>query len=234
MWLWRCTIYAAILDIQICEILLADGVWRAQTHNCVKFRHNRRSIAEILRFLEFSRWPPPPSWIFEMTKFYWSLRSRGLRRIFVPNFVKIGCEDIKIFRFFKMAAPSWIFKFVKFYWLAVSGGPRHITVPNFVTIGRYIAETLRFFGIFKMAAAAILDFWNRKILLVIRVQRVESHLRAKFCQNRSIGCEVIKIFQFFKMAAVRHIGFIWDTFEPPTVSNCGSLSLCKIWLWSMQ
>ena len=32
---------AAILDFQICEILLADGVWRAQAHNCAKFRHNR-------------------------------------------------------------------------------------------------------------------------------------------------------------------------------------------------
>jgi len=37
---------------------------------------------------------------------------------------------------------------------------------------------------------------------------------AKFRQNRSIGCEDIKIFLFFKMAAVRHLGFwghIWTT-----------------------
>ena len=33
--------FAAILDLQICEILLADGVWRAQTHNYSKFCHNR-------------------------------------------------------------------------------------------------------------------------------------------------------------------------------------------------
>jgi len=32
---------AAILDFQICEILLLDGVWRAQTHNCTKFHQNR-------------------------------------------------------------------------------------------------------------------------------------------------------------------------------------------------
>ena len=31
---------AAILDFQICQILLADDVWRAQTHNCTKFRQN--------------------------------------------------------------------------------------------------------------------------------------------------------------------------------------------------
>jgi len=44
---------ATILDFQICEILWADGVCRAQTHNCAKFRHNRRSITEILQFFEF-------------------------------------------------------------------------------------------------------------------------------------------------------------------------------------
>jgi len=32
---------AAILDFQICEILLADGVWWAYTHNCAKIRLNR-------------------------------------------------------------------------------------------------------------------------------------------------------------------------------------------------
>jgi len=62
---------AAILDFQICEILLAEGVWSYETHNCAKFRHNRRSVVEILRFVEFSRWPPPPSWIFEIVKFYY-------------------------------------------------------------------------------------------------------------------------------------------------------------------
>jgi len=66
-----------------------------------------RSVAEILRFLEFSRWSPPPFWIFEIAKFYWLLGSRGSRRIFVPNFVKIGQSVAKILRFFdffKMAA----------------------------------------------------------------------------------------------------------------------------------
>jgi len=90
------------------------------------------------------------------------------------------------------------------------------------------------FRIFKMAAAAILDFWHRKISLIIWIQMVETHLRAKFFQNRSISSEDIKIFRFFKMAAVRHIGFVWGIFGPPTVSTWGSLSLCKIWLWSMQ
>jgi len=57
------------------------------------------------------------------------------------------------------------------------------------------------FWIFKMAPAAILDFWNREILLAIWVARVETHQHAKLCQNRSIGREDIKIFRLFKMAA---------------------------------
>jgi len=31
----------AILDFQICVILLADDVWSAQMHNFTKFRQNR-------------------------------------------------------------------------------------------------------------------------------------------------------------------------------------------------
>ena len=54
-----------------------------------------------------------------------------------------------------------------------------------------------------MAAAAIFDFSNREILLVTGVQRVDTHQCAEFRQNRSIGCEDIKIFRFFKMG---HIG----------------------------
>ena len=53
-----------------------------------------------------------------------------------------------------------------------------------------------------MSAAAILDFWNREISLSNGVQRVEAHQRAKYRQNLSIGCEDIKIFRIFKMAAV--------------------------------
>ena len=58
-----------------------------------------------------------------------------------------------------------------------------------------------------MAAAAILVFLNREILLTIGVQRVETHQHAKFCQNRSIGCKDIKIFPFFKMAAAVMLDF---------------------------
>jgi len=57
------------------------------------------------------------------------------------------------------------------------------------------------FLIFKMAAAAILDFRNREILAAIGVERFQSHQHTKFRQNRSIGCEDIMIFRFFMLAA---------------------------------
>ena len=34
--------------------------------------------------------------------------------------------------------------------------------------------------------------------------------------------------RFFKMAAVRHLGFVVRVFEPPTKTTCWSLSLYKI------
>jgi len=58
-----------------------------------------------------------------------------------------------------------------------------------------------------MAATAILYFLNREILLIITIQRVETHLLAKFCQNRSIGCEDIKVFSIFQDGGRRHLAF---------------------------
>jgi len=95
-------------------------------------------------------------------------------------------------------------------------------------------KDIKIFQFLKMAAVAILDFEICEILLADGVWRALTHNFTKFRQNRSIGCKDIKIFRFFKMAAVRHIRFFWGIYGPPTVSTCGSLSLCKIWLWSMQ
>jgi len=175
-------------------------------------------------------------WIFEIVKFYWLLGCRGSRRMSVPNFVKIGQSVVKILRLFDFTRwrppPSWVFKFVKCYWLTVSEGHKHITVPNFITIGRYIAEILRFFKFSRWPPPSWI-FEIARFYWLLGSRGARRILHAKFCQNRSLGCEDINIFWFFKMAAVRHIGFVWGIFGPLTVSTCGSLSLCKIWLWSI-
>jgi len=54
---------AAILDFRNREFLFAAGIsgpTRITLANIVKIA---RSIVKILQFIEFSRWPPPPSWI---------------------------------------------------------------------------------------------------------------------------------------------------------------------------
>jgi len=77
-------------------------------------------VAKILRFFDFSRWQPQPSWIVEFAKFYWLTVSRGRRRITVPNFVKIGRSVAEIMQFFEYSKwplpPSWIFEISKFHW----------------------------------------------------------------------------------------------------------------------
>ena len=64
-------------------------------------------------------------------------------------------------------------------------------------------------SIFEMAAATILYFGNREILFANRVCRSDMQHAAKFRQNLSASCGDIDIFQFFKMAAVCHLGFFW-------------------------
>jgi len=93
----------AILDFRNRKLLFAHGIWRADMHLCTKYFEIGHFFAEILRFFEFSRWPPSPSWIFEIAKFYWLLGSRGRRHISMPNFVKISQSVAKILRFFNFS-----------------------------------------------------------------------------------------------------------------------------------
>jgi len=71
------------------------------------------------------------------------------------------------------------------------------------------------FRFFNMAAAAILDFSNFKLLLVGRLKRAELRRRTKFGRNRSNRGRDMAIFRFFTMAAVRHLGFVMCVFGHP-------------------
>ena len=55
--------------------------------------------------------------------------------------------------------------------------------------------------------SAILDFEKFKILTVHTLQRAKMHHHAKFCANRSRCCGDMAVFDFVKMAVVRHLGF---------------------------
>ena len=111
--------------------------------------------------------------------------------------------------------PCWIFKSIKFYMLTRSEGSR--PAHHHAKFSRNCSIQSRDIAIFrfsKWAAAAILDFWNRKILLAIVVKSVETHQCAKLHKNRSIGCEDIKIFSAI-------LDLFGGIFGPPTVSTWG-------------
>ena len=141
----------------------------------------------------------------------------------MPNFVKTGQSIAKILIFLDFSRwrqrPSWIFEIVNFYLLSVSGGGMRITVPNFVKIGRSIAQILRFFEFSRWPPPPSWIFEIAKFYWLLGSRGWRRISMPNFCQNRSIGCEDIKIFRFFKMAAVRHLGFVWGIFGPPTVSQ---------------
>jgi len=152
----------AILDYQICEISLADSVWKAQTHHRAKCRQNWSACSGDIAFFEFSKWPTPPSWIFEIAKFYWLLGRRRSRHISMPNFVKIDQSVGKIlrfFRFFKMAAATIFYCQIQKILLADSSRrPQTHHFTKFCQNRSFHCKDVAIFRIFKMAAAAILDF----------------------------------------------------------------------------
>jgi len=149
-------------------------------------------ISEISCYLYFPDGNWPPCWISKSIKFYMQTRSGKLTHITIPNFLETGlskAELADILRFFKFSKwpppPSWIFEITKFYWLFWWRGSKRISTRNFAEIGQSVETILRLFDFSRWRPSAILD---------------------------SFG----------------------GIFGPPTVSSCGSVSLCKIWLWSMQ
>ena len=89
-------------------------------------------------------------------------------------------------------------------------------------------EDIKIFRFFNMAAAAILDGRIHKISLADSGRMAQTHHFTKFRQNWSLHCGDVAIFWIFKMAAVRHLGFVWGIFGPPTVSIWGSLVIISV------
>ena len=79
------------------------------------------------------------------------------------------------------------------------------------------------FRFFKMAAVAILDFQNFKLLTVRLLNRVEMRRHAKFGQNRSKCGGYMTIFRFFKMAAAAILDI--QNFKLLTVRRLNSVEM---------
>jgi len=111
-----------------------------------------QTVAEISRFLWFSRWRPPPCWIFKNSKFLRTIPCRGPLCVTVPNFIKIGHTVAEIWRFYGFKnggrPPSWIFEIRIFWRSGPLREPFCFSILNFVKI------------------AAILDFQKFEILTV--------------------------------------------------------------------
>jgi len=88
------------------------------------------------------------------------------------------------------------------------------------------------FRLFKMAVAAIMDFFE--IFNGRTAQKGSNCVTVpNFVDIAQTAAEIWRFFDFSKMAAVRHLEFVC-VFGPPTKGIWWSLSLCKIWLESMQ
>jgi len=148
-------------------------------------------------FFEFSKWLPPPSWIFEIAKFYWLF---GAERVETHQHTKlyqnrsIGCEDIKTFSIFQDGGRRHLdcqihkILFADSVWTAQT---HHST--KFHQNRSFLCGYIAILRIFKMAAIAILDFRNREILLAIVVERFRRISVTNFVK---IGQSVAKILRF--------------------------------------
>ena len=124
-----------------------------------------------------------------------------MKRISMPNFVKIGQSVAKILCVFDFSRwrppPSWIVEFTKFYWLSVSGGSRRITVSFTYQGWRLAVGRWQSFDVpFSLPPS-----------LRPRHGPVFKHHCIKFCQNRSFLCGDIAIFRIFKVAAAAILDF---------------------------
>jgi len=120
----------------------------------------------------------------------------------MPNLVKLGWTAAEIWRSFDFSRwrppPSWILKIPIFLtFMAVKRVELHHRA-KFRQNRPNCGWDMAIFRFFKMATAAILDFWNYKFLTVGTVKMFEMLHHAKFDQNRLNRGWYITIFWFFQ------------------------------------
>jgi len=99
---------------------LSEKVWRIEAHHDAKFCWNWSIYSANIAIFRYLKMAADTILNFRN---HIILLAAGLRRITVPNFVKIGQSIVKIMQFVNFSRwrplPSWIFKVAKFYWLEV-------------------------------------------------------------------------------------------------------------------
>jgi len=145
-----------------------------------------------------------------MFKFWSAIRLEGQICITVPNFIEIGqtVAEVSHLTIFKMAAICHLgFLKVWFFEQLVScGGLICVIVQNFVKIGQTVCEMSRFFDFSRWPPSAI---WVLKFLnfsFPIRLRGLICIIIPNFIKIGQTAAEIPHL-TFFKMAAVRHLGF---------------------------
>jgi len=199
-------IFAVSLSVTVHFIAL--GLGRKLCISTLKFCWNSPNDFRDVMFFYFIDGNWPPCWIFKRIKFYMQMRLGGSTHITMPNFLETDLSKADTLQFLgqfhgAIVVPSVMRcrcrcrRCCHGHRCAGSQAARDSTASDIWWMGirrLAVANGPNFFQmllvwIFKMAAATILDFWNRKILLAIGVERIETHQRAKFRQNLSIGCQ---------------------------------------------
>jgi len=98
------------------------------------------------------------------------------------------------------------------------GGMRNITMPNFFQNWSILSKHIAIFRFSKwpLPPSFIFKITN---YLANDIQRIKNHEHVKFWQNRSINCEDINSFQYFKMAGDAILIFKFVKFHWQTVSG---------------
>jgi len=175
-----------------------------------------RHIGWLIYIVESKISPKLVKWFFDQL-----VTSGGLICAIVQNFFKISQTVSEISWFFRFSRwpPSSIVDFEIFQFL-VFRQFESAKMHHHTKFRQNRLNGCRDIAFFKMAA----DFWT---FLRVRRDNVRSQ-RAKFRRNRPNRCWNIAIYPFFKMAAVRHFGFVEQILGRPT-RIWWYLSLCKIW-----
>ena len=137
----------------------------------------------------------------------------------MPNFVQLGrtVAGYGRFRFFKMAAVHHLgFSKVGNFNCPYPVGAKMRHHTKFCADRSNRCGDMAVFNFSRQRPSAILDFQNLEILTA---RTLSGGQNASSCQ---ILCRSVKAlrrygrFRFFKMAAVRHLGFVIRLFGPPT------------------
>ena len=169
----------------------------------------------------------------------WQRRFQWASVVIMPYFPATG---VQLLRYYELTAFSFKWRLsavldFKMFKILTAGPVWRAKHAKFRVHCLNCCEYMTVFRLFKMAASRHLGFLKVQNLTYrfdYPIRKSNMHLHAIFCANRLNVCRDMADFRFFNVAAVRHLGFVLRVFGPPSKTICWSLSLCKIWLESVQ